>query len=221
MSAQNLLESLGDFKHSNVTSTKNTEEVILQAARKVFMQKGFAAARMCDIAKTADLNQALLHYYFRKKDKLFEIIFEQESRKFYADFLTILRAEVPFFEKIKRMVAKDIQKIASAPYLPMFILNEMHSNPERMRQFHQQALQHSTLFDVFSNVVAEEQKSGRIRPVDPRQLFLSIIGLTTFPFLAQPMIKQVLQMDDDAFNQLITERIEYASDMLIRSLQVY
>jgi AcrR family transcriptional regulator len=209
------------FKNKQtVTTVKNTEETILEAARKVFVQKGFAAARMCEIAKTANINQALLHYYFRKKDKLFSIIFEQESRKFYADFLSILKSERPFFEKIRLLVAKDIQKITSAPFLPMFILNEMHSNPERLDQFLGSNHRHAEIFNVFSEVVLKEQAEGRIRQVCPRQLFLSILGLTTFPFLAQPMIKHVLDIDDTDFNQMISERVEYASDMLIRSLKL-
>ncbi len=201
-----------------MTTVKNTEETILEAARKVFVQKGFAAARMCEIAKTANINQALLHYYFRKKDKLFSIIFEQESRKFYAEFLSILKSERPFFEKIRLLVAKEIQKISSAPFLPMFILNEMHSNPERLDQFLGSNHRHAEIFNVFSEVVLKEQAEGRIRKVCPRQLFLSILGLTTFPFLAQPMIKHVLDIDDTAFNQMMSERVDYASDMLIKSL---
>lgn len=203
-----------------MTAVKNTENVILDAAREVFMQKGFAAARMCEIARTANINQAMLHYYFRKKEKLFEIIFEQESRRFHFDFTTILNSDRPFFEKIRMMVAKDIQKISSAPYLPMFILNEMHSNPERLEQFLGSTKRHADLFNAFSALVEQEIEAGRIRQVCPHQLFLSILGLTMFPFLAQPMIKQVLKIDDQAFDQMIAERIEYASNMLIRSLEV-
>jgi len=207
-------------KQQPVTAVKNTEDIILDAARVVFMQKGFAAARMCEIAKTANINQALLHYYFRKKEKLFEIIFERESRSFHSDFSSILNSDRPFFEKIKMMVAKDIEKISSAPYLPMFILNEMHSNPERLVQFLGPTKRHADLFSTFSALVEQENAAGRIRPVSPHQLFMSILGLTMFPFLAQPMIKQVLKMDDKSFNQMIAERAEYASDMLIRSLEV-
>lgn len=203
-----------------MTAVKNTEDTILEAAREVFMQKGYAAARMCEIAKTANINQALLHYYFRKKDKLFEIIFDQESRKFHFDFLSILKSERPFFEKIRIMVAKDIEKIASAPYLPMFILNEMHSNPERLAQFIDKTKRQAELFKAFSAVVEQEKTAGRIRQVCPRQLFLSILGLTLFPFLAQPMVKHVLDLDDKGFDLFISNRADYASDMLIRSLEV-
>jgi AcrR family transcriptional regulator len=64
-----------------MTATSSTEDVIVEAARAVFMQKGFAATRMCDIAQTAGINQALLHYYFRTKDKLFSIVFQHQFKK--------------------------------------------------------------------------------------------------------------------------------------------
>ncbi len=52
-----------------MTATSSTEDVIVEAARAVFMQKGFAATRMCDIAQTAGINQALLHYYLFQNER--------------------------------------------------------------------------------------------------------------------------------------------------------
>jgi len=203
-----------------VTTATNTEENILEAARKVFMQKGFAATRMCDIARTADINQALLHYYFRNKNKLFMVIFEQETKNFQANILSILRSEHIFFDKIRFMVETEIQKISLAPYLPMFILSEMHSNPERMEQSLGGGHQHAELFNTFRGLVEKEYAAGRIRKVCSFQLFMSILGLTMFPFLAQPMAKRALNINDHGFDQLISDRAQYASDMLIQSLRV-
>ncbi len=200
-------------------SAISTEETILEAAREVFMQKGFAASRMCDIAKTARINQALLHYYFRTKDKLFAMIFDQESQKFHSNIISILTSDLPFFEKMRRMIEAEIEKMKAAPYLPMFILNEMHSNPERM-MCNVPRESHTRLFKAFSELVEKEQMAGRIRPVSPRQLFMSIMGLTMFPFLAQPMYKMVLEADQKSFDEMIQERLEHVSSMIINSLQV-
>lgn len=203
-----------------MTAAISTEENILEAARKVFMQKGFAAARMCDIAKTADINQALLHYYFRSKDRLFAVIFDQESSKFHSNLLSIIHSELSFFEKLRLIIQQEMQKITSAPYLPMFILNEMHSNPDRLDQPSGFGQRQRQLFQAFSDLVVQEQKAGNIRPVCPKQLFLTIHGLTMFPFLAQPMMKLTMNMDQQAFEKLISERVHYAVDMLTRSLQL-
>lgn len=201
-----------------MTATSNTEEVIVEAARAVFMQKGFAAARMCDIAQTAGINQALLHYYFRTKDKLFSIVFEKESINFRSDVMSILKSELTFFEKLRLMIRKDIEKFKSAPFLPMFVLNEMHSNPERMLSIAD--ANHSLIYNTFADLVEKEQKAGRIRPISPAQLLISIMGITMFPYLAEPMIKATMHLDDDDFDKMMEDREIHAFDLIVQSLKL-
>ena len=203
-----------------MSSAGTTEGTIVEAARKVFMQKGFAAARMCDIATAANINQALLHYYFRTKDKLFQIIFDQESRKFLSDITAILRSDLPFFDKLRLVLRKDLQKLQAAPYLPIFVLNEMHSNPDRMQGRQPNDDGYGAIFRDFSALVEQEQQAGRIRPVCPRQLWMSIQAIIMFPYLAQPMVKMSMGLDQQAFEQLMTERAEYAGDLIIRGLEL-
>ncbi|MEI6409015.1 MAG: TetR/AcrR family transcriptional regulator [Bacteroidota bacterium] len=197
----------------------NTEEIILEAARTVFMQKGFAATRMCDIAYTANINPAMLHYYFRKKEKLFSVIFEQESLKFHSDMLAILHADMPFGEKIRLMIKREIEKIAAAPYLPMFILSEIQSNPESADKYLGISKRYQELFKTFCSLVESAQQSGQIRAVCPRQLFLSIQGLTLFPFLAKPMIKTALDVDDNNFLEIMRERVDHVCELILGPLQ--
>lgn len=202
-----------------MTAVTGTEETILEAARKVFMQKGFAATRMCDIAQMAGINQALLHYYFRSKNRLFDVIFEQQHQKFYASIESILSSDAPYFDKLRQLIASEIQKNMAAPYLPMFILNEMHSNPKHL-QCDGTSSRHTRLFELFSELTQAEYEAGRIRAVSARQLLLSIMSLCSFPFLAQPMIKHSMAIDDHGFQQFMQERADHASDMIIRFLEI-
>lgn len=202
-----------------MTATISTEDVIVDAARRVFMQKGFAAARMCDIAQTAGINQALLHYYFRSKDKLFSIVFEKESINFRSDVLQILNSDLPFFQKLRLMIRKDLEKFRSAPFLPMFVLNEMHNNPERMMHIASTS-QHDLIFKKFSTLVEQEYKAGNIRKVCPAQLLLSIMGITMFPYLAEPMIKMSMGLNGEAFEKLMEEREEHAISFIEQALLV-
>src|SRR5436190_24232698 len=109
---------------SSSTET-NTEELIKNTAREVFMQKGLDGARMQDIADKAGINKALLHYYFRSKDKLFEMIFMEEARKFMPRVATIMLSELTLFEKIEKFVGQYIDTLSQNPLLPIFILNEI------------------------------------------------------------------------------------------------
>src|SRR6185436_18120443 len=109
---------------------RSTEEKILAAAKKVFTHEGMAGARMQDIADEARINKALLHYYFRSKDKLFETIFLLEAQKFFPKINMIFESDTPLFEKIEKFVNEYITEIQENPYLPWFVLNEINRQPD-------------------------------------------------------------------------------------------
>jgi AcrR family transcriptional regulator len=107
-----------------------TEEKILIGARKVFIAKGMAGARMQDIADEAGINKALLHYYFRSKEKLFEQIFKELSFQFLPRVNAIFESDRPLFEKIEMFCGEYISKMIENPFIPLFIVNEMNKQPD-------------------------------------------------------------------------------------------
>src|SRR6187402_2554521 len=102
----------------NSQKHQGAQEKILAAARKVFTTKGMAGARMQDIADEAGINKALLHYYFRDKDKLFETIFMEEAQRFFPKINAIFQSDDPLFEKIEKFVNEYIDEMQENPYLP-------------------------------------------------------------------------------------------------------
>ncbi len=113
----------------------NTEDRILEAAKEVFIAKGFDGARMQEIADTAEINKALLHYYFRNKDKLFEAVFEETLLQIGPMVLSFVNEPIPLEVKIWKFVDDYIEIIRNNPKLPLFILNEIHVNPDRILSF--------------------------------------------------------------------------------------
>src|SRR3954468_17116383 len=95
------------------------------------MEKGIDGARMQDIADKAGINKALLHYYFRSKEKLFEMIFIEEARKFMPKVTSIMVSELTLFEKVEKFVGEYIDTLLQNPLLPIFILNEIKQNPKK------------------------------------------------------------------------------------------
>src|ERR1700730_16933908 len=114
----------------NKKKDENTEERILTAAKKVFLKEGMAGARMQDIADEAGINKAMLHYYFRSKDKLFEKIFSELSRSFFPKLIMIFESDEGLFTKIQMFVTEYIDQMKQTPYLPIFVLNEVNRQPE-------------------------------------------------------------------------------------------
>jgi len=184
---------------------RNTEQVILQTARKIFIQKGLAGARMQDIADQAGFNKALVHYYFTSKDKLFDLVFEQEFGNFFSSLANVVSSELPLFEKIEKIVDLDIERLSQFPGLPIFVLNEMSRNPgvilKRLKK-----IPIEKVLDVFQKQINTEIKKGTIKKITAEQLFINIQSLCIFPFIARPMIRGLMQMDEKTYMAMIRKR---------------
>jgi len=183
------------------------EKAILDAARKVFTRKGFAAARMDEIAREAKINKALLHYYFRSKENLFDLVFEQRLGEFFGALAGILAKPMPLMEKIAAIVAQDIDMLRSRPDLPIFVLQELAHNPERLVEAARSVnMGPFTLMKSFKLQVADAVEKKEIKPIDGGQLLINIMSMAIYPFIAKPLIKAVQGMDESQFDRMIQQR---------------
>lgn len=195
----------------------STEERILEAARSVFVSKGLAGARMQDIADAAGINKALLHYYFRSKEKLFEQIFKEVSVHFFPRIMEIFDEELSLFEKIRRLAEEYIDQLKATPYLPVFIINEINRQPEAFIEKMWKGRKPPIY--KFVAQVKEEIEAGHIRPVDPIQLFLHLLSLCVFPFLARPIFETVGGISRQQFEQLLEQRKREIPEFIIHSIR--
>lgn len=182
----------------------NTEAKIKNAARMVFHKKGFAATRTRDIAEAANINLALLNYYFRSKEKLFNIIMLETIQEFMGSFYNAFNEEeTTLDEKIGIISSNYIDLLLAQPDIPLFILSEIRNNPtELMERFQAKYLFFGSVFaEQFNQKVAE----GKII-ISIYQLMMNLMGLMVFPFVASPLIKVVIDKDDEEFKKLILER---------------
>ncbi|MBS4001209.1 MAG: TetR/AcrR family transcriptional regulator [Desulfobulbaceae bacterium] len=183
---------------------KNTEEKILNAARQVFIEKGFDGTRMQEIADTAGMNKALLHYYFRSKEKLFMKIFEITFKQFVPKMSGIFSSDTSFMDKIQLFISSYIDLLDKNPYIPLFIIRELSRNPNVIKEL---------IFDKFEiiynaidlNVKAEIQ-AGRIRDIDTKHLILNTVSMCIFPFVGKPLLKHLFKTNDDEYRTILIER---------------
>ena len=198
-------------------ATTTTEQTILEAARQQFHQKGFAGARMQEIADKAEINKAMLHYYYRSKQQLFEAVFQEDYQSLVPIIIQVLNGEKPLFQKIREFADQYISFIQNHPYLPGFIMNELSQNPDRIvnmtvnKQFFH--------LDNFFQEIRSEADQGNIRPIDPKQLMVHLVSLCIFPFVGKPMLKTVLQMDEPGFQEFIETRKTEVPEFVISSIQ--
>lgn len=188
-------------KKIQVTEDHSTEEKIKQAAQKVFTHKGFAAARTRDIAEEAGINLALLNYYFRSKEKLFEIVMRETLQQFVLAMKGIFNNEkTTLIEKVKQMADSYIDLFKANPNIPLFVLSEMRAHPEKFMTT--MGIKSVLLESHFFRQILQSTK-GRMHPM---HFMMNLIGLTVFPFIASPLLKNVGHLDADAFDMLMLER---------------
>jgi AcrR family transcriptional regulator len=183
----------------------STEDKIKEAARKLFTQKGFDAVRTRDIAEEAGINLALLNYYFRSKQKLFDIIMLENFRKFLHIILgKVLDESLTIDEKIQKVVEVYIDMLTQNPDLPLFVLNEIRGNPTKIaEEINSEAAPMRALF--FKQIQAGSG-DGKIAPMEPLHFVANLVGLTVFPFVAKPILQRVTGVNDDEFNRYMQER---------------
>ncbi|MFW5687621.1 MAG: TetR/AcrR family transcriptional regulator [Bacteroidota bacterium] len=197
----------------------NTEERILEAAAQEFIQKGKSGARMQEIANSAGINKALLHYYYRSKDKLFESVFSVVIKKLLlAKILKIINEEEDVFQLIRRFTSTYIDVLNQNPHIPFFILEEIHKNPDRLANAFLKA---DLPVEKVLDVVRQAARDGKIRPIDPRQLIVNLISLCIFPLVGRNMMQPVIfQNDKNAFDQFLEARKTEVADFIIHSIQI-
>jgi AcrR family transcriptional regulator len=195
---------------------QETEEQIFEAASRVFQQKGYAGARMQEIADEAEINKSMLHYYFRSKDKLFQKVYQREMSRFFPVIFKVLGAEAPFDEKIEQLIKTYYSFLVDNPKIAQFIIYEMNQNPDRFRKFIKEKDIHPP--KAFKEQIKKEVRAGRMDKVEPRQLLVSIVGIILFPFIAQTMVESLFEFDEQDFGTFLKERKAFLTEFILNGI---
>ncbi len=182
----------------------NAEERIKEAARKMFTEKGYAATRTRDIAEASGINLALLNYYFRSKEKLFDLIMKENIQLFVQGVKEILNNEASsLLQKMEQLVEYYINMLLKHPHVPMFVISEMRQDPNKF--VHETGFKNIMRGSVFLQqlMTMQAEKQQQINPV---HFMINLLSLTVFPFMAYPMMQQLFEMDPNGFKTMMEER---------------
>ncbi len=195
---------------------QDPQEQILNAAKKVFQKKGMDGSRMQEIADKAGINKAMLHYYYRSKQLLFEAVLSSAFSLLAPQLSKVLNDDSSIKEKVKGFTHNYISFIAKHPYLPNFVIQELNRDPKFFERLQRNAA--FPTLEKFEKQVALEVEQGILKPIDGKQLFINLISLNIFPFVATPLIKGLLRIDDKGFKKIVEERKTMVSDFIISSI---
>lgn len=220
----------------NQTSTAiddQTEDRILRAARAVFVRRGTAGARMQEIATEAGVNQALLHYYFRTKERLADAVFRDIAGRIAPTIATLLASDATLEQKVERFVHIYMDSVREHPFLPGYVIAELHHHPERLK-----VLLSSTRADQGGDLLAssvtplarqvleklgaqlqQRAAEGTMRQIAPEQFLIDLVALSVFPFVARPVLESVFGMGSDAFHLFLDERRKRLPGFILDALR--
>ncbi|KAA3619563.1 MAG: TetR/AcrR family transcriptional regulator [Calditrichaeota bacterium] len=196
-----------------------TENKIIEAAMKVFTKKGYKGATMRDIAAEAEINLAMLNYYFRSKDNLFDIIFERAFKQIYGKLFEVLANNSSIFDKIRGLVNEIIEILLNNPELASLIFAEVSINPERLSDKFKGNSEVEKIFNRFQKQIDKEVKLGIMKPISFMELYMNIDALCVFPFLAKPMFTGIFNLSEMNYGGLMERRKSTIADFIIAGLQ--
>ncbi|MFA5820277.1 MAG: TetR/AcrR family transcriptional regulator [Bacteroidales bacterium] len=196
---------------------KLTEDRIFEAATLVFEEKGMAGARMQNIADRAGINKALLHYYFRTKDHLFDAVFAKLAQKMFMKFAPIFEEDLTLEDKIRFFFREHITFLQKNPKLPGFILNEINHNPQRIKKLMKNIDFRNIWLTILDHHKDELYKYNITEETIP-QIMTTIASLSVFPFAARGIFEVVFNNIGVDFDKYIEERKEFAADFVIKAI---
>ncbi|HET7745744.1 MAG TPA: TetR/AcrR family transcriptional regulator [Vicinamibacteria bacterium] len=201
---------------------EGTEQRILDAADAVFVRRGTDGARMQEIAEEAGVNKALLHYYYRTKDRLAEAVFRRAAGTLFPAVVEIMSSDLGLEEKVERVIPHYLDALGRRPYLPGYLISEITHHPDRLPPLFASIAGDQIKKRVLTTLarqIDERVRAGTMAPIAPEQFLVNIIALCVFPFAARPLICTALGLDTKGFERFMEARRKTLPAFVARGLR--
>ncbi len=195
---------------SKKKSALSTEERIKQTAKKLFFGQGNFKAGTQEIADAAGVNRTAINYYFRSRDNLLKIVFDDALNRMQEDNSAIVSADLPFREKLEKWLDDKLATAIKYPFLELYIVSEMQTSSCAIISKNKEFLR--SVNDILADLLREEAAKGTIKPIDPIHFILNIASLVSFPFCMRPLLAESLDIDEAQFKQIMEERKQVILD---------
>jgi len=205
----------------DIKNEQSTEQNILEVAERLFLEKGFAMTSTTEIAKEVGCNQALVHYYFRTKENLFNTIFEQKFKSFFQGIFDANDlSTLSFQDKVKYIIESHFDMLCKNPKMPGLILNELSRLPEQIKTLREKLYElPKRLFDQMGQELQIEIEQGRIRKILWPDLIFSMLSLNLTMFIMMPVLEGILELTEEQKELMIQHRRAENIDFILNSLR--
>lgn len=183
-----------------------TEHIIKTTAERIFLSEGKLLATTQDIADAAGVNRTLLHYYFRSRDALFNIVFIEALTKMRSDLHQVIGSQQGFKDKINNFLNVFFLQLEKTPFLETYIVVQLNQEPEKFSQYFVPLTGGRERLDSFFEEIKIEIDKGTIKALSPHHFFIDLLGMMTYPYVARPLLHHLLNLQDQDFNSLLQHR---------------
>ncbi len=183
-----------------------TEQLIKDTAKRIFLSEGKMLATTQDIADAAGVNRTLLHYYFRSRELLFDMVFKEALTNLRERLHQVLGSELPFKQKIENLVSVFYEELTEAPYLETFIALYLNQDPEKYEELFTSLPGGKERMKNFLKEIQREMEKGTITEMKPINFFINLFSLMAYPFVARPIYLKMFDLTDNGYNKLLVER---------------
>ncbi|AQX13003.1 TetR/AcrR family transcriptional regulator [Elizabethkingia meningoseptica] len=196
---------------STEVKKEDTEELIKQTAKQLFFGEGRFKATSQEIADAAGVNRTSINYYFRSRDNLFNIVFEEAMQQMNQNHNAILLSDLPFKEKLGSWLEDELASAIQYPFLEIYIVTQIASNKGK-------SIKDEDHIEAITNVLEKELtaeiEKGTIRPISTIQFMLNIASLVSFPTCMRPLVQESFKLNDGDFEQILKERKQVILDTI-------
>jgi AcrR family transcriptional regulator len=204
---------------STEDNNNGIETRILEAAKQIFLQKGYEAATMSDIATMVGISRTAMHYYFRTKATIFGAIFTQVVERITPNIEVLVNDEMTILEKLSGIIDLYLILLKENPLLPLFVINEMNRAPQHLFSVYTKNHKLTGPLLHFLQQIEKEMDAGLLRKRPLIDVVSTFIGLNLFPFLGRNALKELfMNGDDNAFNEYVSNRKQLIYDIMYNML---
>jgi AcrR family transcriptional regulator len=193
---------------SNQSKKDHIQELIKETTKNLFFVQGRFAATTQEIADEAGVNRTLINYYFRSRDNLVQIVFDEAHRVEKEKSEVIMRSDLNFKEKISKFIEESLQTSLKYPYLETYIVSQINNG-----SCHNRDVEKTDLKKLYRDI-EKEMDAENIEKMEPIQFLMNMISLLVFPSAVRPLIMENMKINDKDFDRLIADR----KDIILRIL---
>ncbi|WP_312083279.1 TetR/AcrR family transcriptional regulator [Epilithonimonas hominis] len=196
---------------SNQSKKDHTQELIKETTKNLFFVQGRFAATTQEIADEAGVNRTLINYYFRSRDNLVQIVFDEAHRVEKEKSEVIMRSDLNFKEKISKFIEESLQTSLKYPYLETYIVSQINNG-----SCHKRDVEKTDLKKFYRNI-EKEMELGNLAKMEPMQFIFNMISLLVFPSAVRPLFMENMMITDEEFYRLISQRKDIILNLLFKN----